>query len=129
MTIRYFCAFIIFLNIVSCSSEQKSATEKHLAGNPVFPGWYADPEAVIFDSTYWIYPTYSAEYEKQIFMDAFSSKDLVSWEKHSRIIDTAEIKWAKRAMWAPAILKKGEQYFLFFSANDVHPGEVGGIGV
>ena len=32
-------------------------------------------------------------------------------------------------MWAPAIVKKDKSYFLFFSANDVHPGEVGGIGV
>ena len=35
----------------------------------------------------------------------------------------------KKAMWAPAIIKKGADYFLFFGANDVHPGEVGGIGV
>ena len=31
-------------------------------GNPIFPGWYADPEAVIFDQTCWIYPTSSAAY-------------------------------------------------------------------
>ncbi|HET7897469.1 MAG TPA: glycoside hydrolase family 43 protein, partial [Flavisolibacter sp.] len=81
------------------------------------------------DHTFWIYPTYSAPYEKQVFMDAFSSGDLKTWRKHSRIIDTAAVKWAKKAMWAPAIVKKGNAYFLFFSANDVHPGEVGGIGV
>ncbi|MBS1610204.1 MAG: arabinan endo-1,5-alpha-L-arabinosidase, partial [Bacteroidetes bacterium] len=27
------------------------------SGNPVFPGWYADPEGIIFNKTYWIYPT------------------------------------------------------------------------
>ena len=32
-------------------------------------------------------------------------------------------------MWAPAIVKKDNRYFLFFSANDVHEGEVGGIGI
>ncbi len=32
-------------------------------------------------------------------------------------------------MWAPSIIKKNNQYFFFFGANDVHPGEVGGIGV
>lgn len=97
--------------------------------NPVFPGWYADPEAAIFGKTYWIYPTYSAPYKQQVFLDAFSSKDLKHWKKHSRIIDTVAVKWANKAMWAPAIIKKGRQYFLFFSANDVHPGEIGGIGV
>jgi Beta-xylosidase len=87
--------------------------------NPIVDGWYADPEGVIFDSTYWIYPTYSARYEKQVFLDAFSSKDMVNWQKHSRILDTSAIKWARMAMWAPAIIKKEDRYFLFFSANDI----------
>lgn len=97
--------------------------------NPVLPGWYADPDAAFFGKTCWIYPTYSAPYEQQVFLDAFSSRDLKTWKKHPRIIDTAAVKWAKKALWAPAIVKKGRKYYLFFSANDVHPGEVGGIGV
>jgi beta-xylosidase len=39
------------------------------------------------------------------------------------------VKWAKKAMWAPAIVQKDSLYYLFFSANDVHPAEIGGIGV
>lgn len=99
------------------------------SGNPIIKGWYADPEAAIFGRQFWIYPTYSAPYEQQVFLDAFSSNNLVSWKKHEHIIDTAAVKWAKKAMWAPAIIQKGSLYYLFFSANDVHPGEVGGIGV
>jgi len=37
------------------------------SGNPVFPGWYADPEAEVFGKQYWIYPTYSAPFDKQVF--------------------------------------------------------------
>lgn len=104
--------------------------QKKFSGNPLFPGWYADPEGVIFDQTYWIYPTYSAPYDQQVFMDAFSSKDLVQWTKHERIIDTAAVKWARRALWAPAIIKKNNRYFLFFGANDIqNDQEKGGIGV
>ncbi|MFD3002384.1 glycoside hydrolase family 43 protein [Pontibacter toksunensis] len=100
------------------------------AGNPVFPGWYADPEGIIFGNKYWIYPTYSAPYEKQVFMDAFSSPDLVNWTKHSRIIDTASVKWAHKAMWAPSIIQKDKKYYLFFGANDIQSdNELGGIGV
>jgi beta-xylosidase len=98
-------------------------------GNPIFPGWYADPEAIVFDNRFWIYPTYSAPYEQQVFIDAFSSTDLKTWKKHPKVIDTAAVKWAKKAMWAPAIIRKDGLYYLFFSANDVHPGEIGGIGV
>jgi hypothetical protein len=32
------------------------------AGNPVFPGWYADPEGFTFNKRYWIYPSFSAPY-------------------------------------------------------------------
>lgn len=100
------------------------------SGNPLFPGWYADPEGIVFGKTYWIYPTYSAKYKEQVFMDAFSSADLVTWKKHERIIDTAAIKWAKKAMWAPSITQKDGKYYLFFGANDIQSDqEIGGIGV
>ena len=100
------------------------------SGNPLFEGWYADPEAQIFGKTYWIYPTYSAKYRDQVFMDAFSSKDLITWKKHERIIDTLSIKWANKAIWAPSITKKEGKYYLFFGANDIQSDkELGGIGV
>lgn len=99
------------------------------ARNPVFDGWYADPEGAVFGDTYWIYPTWSDLYENQVFIDCFSSKDLVNWERHHSIIDTCEVKWAEKCMWAPAIVEKDNRYYLFFSANDVHEGETGGIGV
>ncbi|TJZ63427.1 arabinan endo-1,5-alpha-L-arabinosidase [Sphingobacterium olei] len=97
--------------------------------NPIFEGYYADPEGIVYNNTFWVYPTFSAAYEDQIFFDAFSSKDLKTWTKHSRILDTTEVKWAKRAMWAPAVIEKDGKYYLFFGANDVHEGQVGGIGV
>ena len=105
--------------------------------NPVIDGWYADPEGVIFGKQYWIYPTYSAKYKQQVFLDAFSSADMVHWKKHPHIIDTATVKWAHMAIWAPAIVRKGKQYFLFFSANDIQSklrngvkdDTLGGIGI
>ncbi|HET9052982.1 MAG TPA: glycoside hydrolase family 43 protein [Cyclobacteriaceae bacterium] len=99
-------------------------------GNPVIPGYYADPEGIVFGNTYWIYPTFSAPYDKQVFFDAFSSSDLVRWTKHERILDTANVKWAKRAVWAPSVIEKEGKYFLFFGANDIqNDNEYGGIGI
>ena len=98
--------------------------------NPVFSGWYADPEGIVIGDNYWVYPTYSAPYEDQVFLDAFSSPDLVNWEYHQKIIDTASVKWANKAMWAPSIIRKDNKYFLFFGANDIQSDqEEGGIGV
>jgi len=120
---------LFILLMASCCIA--SAQEKKTSGNPIFPGWYADPEAKIFDKTYWVYPTYSAKYNEQVFMDAFSSKDLIHWTKHPRIVDSSAVKWVKRAMWAPAVTKKDGKYYLFFGANDIHDDqkEIGGIGV
>ena len=117
------------LSLAALMAPLASADEKS-SGNPVFEGWYADPEGIIFGDRYWIYPTYSAPYNEQIHFDAFSSPDLVKWKKHESILDTKDIKWAKRAMWAPSIIEKDRKYYLFFSANDIQNNEQeGGIGV
>ncbi|MRG43472.1 family 43 glycosylhydrolase [Chitinophaga sp. SYP-B3965] len=118
----------IFLWAILAVMTTSASAQK--AGNPVFPGWYADPEGIIFNKQYWIYPTFSAPYNQQVFFDAFSSPDLIKWTKHSRILDTSAIKWAKRAMWAPSIIEKDKKYYLFFGANDIQKdSELGGIGV
>ena len=103
---------------------------KTTSGNPIFPGWYADPEAKVFGSEYWIYPTYSDRYENQTFFDAFSSSDLVHWTKHAHLFGTNEIAWAHRAMWAPAVAEKDGRYYFFFGANDIqNDHQIGGIGI
>jgi len=114
------CIIIVFL--CGCTKENAVLTAK-TSGNPVFEGWYADPEGAVFGSEYWIFPTWSADYKEQVFLDAFSSTDLVAWEKHPSIIDTSRVSWANKSMWAPAIIEKDRMYYLFFSANDVQrPG-------
>ena len=100
------------------------------SGNPVFEGWYADPEGAVFNKEYWIYPTYSAEYRDQIHFDAFSSKDLVNWTKHENVLTNKEITWAWQAMWAPSVVENNGKYYFFFGANDIqNNNEKGGIGV
>jgi beta-xylosidase len=100
------------------------------SGNPVFTGNYADPEAAIFANEYWIYPTYSAPYNDQLFFDAFSSKDLVAWKKHPRVLTAASVPWARRAMWAPSVVENDGKYYFFFGANDIQNDQQhGGIGV
>jgi beta-xylosidase len=117
--------FLFLLITVSHLNAQQPTS-----GNPIIKGWYADPEAAIFNDQYWVYLTYSDKYEKQVFFDAFSSPDLVSWSSHKHILDTAAVKWAKRAMWAPAIVRKDGKFYFFFAANDIQNNNgKGGIGV
>ncbi|OHX64268.1 glycoside hydrolase family 43 protein [Flammeovirga pacifica] len=110
---------VLFLFFLSSCQVSNSKQEVSDSKNPVFPGWYADPEGVVFGNEYWIYPTYSAKYTNQVYFDAFSSKDLVHWTKHEHVLDTSNVQWAKQALWAPSIIQKEDKYFFFFSANDV----------
>ena len=145
-----------FLLIVSAGAFSQGKKNIEKSGNPIFPGWYADPEAHIFDNTYWVYPTYSDDYNnvgqakqnlsehqkeiqkntinpvylKQTFLDAFSSKDLVHWKKHPHVVDIKNVKWAAYAIWAPSITKKDGKYYIFFGANDIqNDNQPGGIGI
>ena len=124
---RIYCyAFLLWV----AANQARAQADPLKSGNPILKGWYADPEAAIFKKQYWIYPTWSDKYNKQVFFDAFSSPDLLHWKKHEHILDTASVKWAKRAMWAPAIVEKNRKYYLFFSANDIqNNNEYGGIGI
>ena len=107
-----------------------AALQTPRSGNPILDGWYADPEVRVFNERYWIYPTYSAPYGQQLFLDAFSSTDLVTWTKHPRVLDAVNVKWATRAIWAPSIVERDGWYYLFFGANDIQTDQqVGGIGV
>lgn len=126
---KYLLSVCLVCGWLGGSPVQAQSDQSPKAGNPVFEGRYADPEGIIFGDRYWIFPTCSEPFDEQVSFDAFSSPDLVTWTKHERIIDTAEVKWARRAMWAPAILKKDRKYYFFFGANDIHRDGEGGIGV
>jgi len=149
--------FLFPLGVVLKLTAQPQALNdtSSFSGNPLFPGWYADPEGTIFGNEYWIYPTYSGEtgdldsvvvlsekqkqlqkntinqqYLKQTFFDAFSSPDLINWQKHPHVLDVGNVSWAAYSMWAPSIIKKGKKYYLFFGANDIQSNtQEGGIGV
>ena len=149
---------LLFLltGIVTSGFAQKpnpAMKKKNLSGNPIFEGWYADPEGTIYGDEYWVYPTLSdvygnykpidenlltprqkltinKDYLKQTYLDAFSSKDLVTWTKHPKVLDIKDISWAAFAIWAPATMHANGKYYLFFGANDIQSDkEYGGIGV
>ncbi|KAH8165192.1 glycosyl hydrolase family 43 [Xylaria polymorpha] len=104
------------------------------SGNPFVDGWYADPDTEFYDGKYWVFPTSSYLYEQQTYLDAFSSSDLINWEKHPNILTTKDVSWANRAVWAPAPIFRNGKYYIYFGANDIQEGEpeagvIGGIGV
>ena len=70
----------IYMLIVCCrvksscgqpKQQQEAVADVATSGNPIFEGWYADPEGIIYGDTYWVFPTWSDAYEKQTHLTAF----------------------------------------------------------
>lgn len=99
--------------------------------NPIVKGYYADPEARFYEGRYYIYVTKSfTSYGEQLNIDAFSSVDLVHWEKHPNIIDMSGYPYIHRAVWAPTIIEKNGKYYLIFASNDIQSNdEIGGLEI
>jgi hypothetical protein len=98
-----FFSLVLLPNLAAQFSTKKSQ-------NPIVGGWYADPEGVIFDDKFWVFPTYSAKYKHQVFMDAFSSKDMVTWERHLSVLNLMQ----KRFVYIPKPL-----FLLYIVANSL----------
>jgi beta-xylosidase len=88
-------------------------------GNPIFEGWYADPEIHYFEDRFWIYPTTSMKFDDQTYFEAFTSRDLVSWDRHGKILDFTDVSWStNRCAWAPSCAYKNGACYFYFSAGD-----------
>ncbi|KAI1147516.1 glycosyl hydrolase [Nemania diffusa] len=128
---------LIFLTITRAlpfMSQPKLDYTTSEAGNPFVDGWYADPDTEFYEGKYWVFPTSSYGYDQQTYLDAFSSPNLIHWEKHENILTIKDVKWATRAVWAPAPISRHGKYYLYFGANDIQEGQpeagvIGGIGV
>lgn len=87
--------------------------------NPIDNGWYADPEARLYEGEYWIYATRSRRYADQLNLDAFHSPDGKVWTKVESIVDMSGFPHVWQAVWAPTILEHRGKYYLVFATNDI----------
>lgn len=102
-------------------------------GNPILPGFHADPEILYSNKTgkYYIYSTTDGKpgwggYKYYVY----SSSDLKEWKNEGVVLDAKsdQISWANGNLWAPAAIEVKQKdgnykYFLYYSAN---PKEKGG---
>lgn len=98
--------------------------------NPIVDGWYADPEARVYNGKIYIYVTRSLPYKEQHNLDVVISSDLVDFQIEKSILDMKTFKGAEFAIWAPSVVEKNGSYYIIFAANDIHKNEeVGGLYV
>ena len=69
----------------ACAEGERSWT------NPLFEGWYADPQIRRYGDNWWVFPTGSGPFAKQPGFDVFSSKDLKTWTRHQRVLTTNDV--------------------------------------
>ncbi len=97
-------------------------------GNPILPGFHADPEVLASRKTgrFYVYPT-SDGYASWggSYFDVFSSPDLVHFTNEGTILNLksgGDVAWATGNAWAPCIEEKwmdGKwKYFFYFSGQN-----------
>ncbi len=96
--------------------------------NPIIDGWYADPEARVYNGKVYIYVTRSLPFEEQHNLDLIVSEDLIHFTKKESILDMSTFKGATFAIWAPSVVEQNGRYYIIFAANNIHEdGEDGGL--
>ena len=99
----------------------RGQTERDLAiepPKPILEGFTADPHVVVFDDTYYVYPTSDKSEWQTTDFSCWSSKDLIHWKNEGMILDvTSQLKWANLRAWAPAMIRRDGQYFFYFCAD------------
>jgi len=85
---------------------------------PILEGYTADPHAVLFDDTYYVYPTSDKPNWQTTDFSCWSSKDLIHWKNEGIVLDvTKDLTWAKSRGWAPAAIRRDGKYFFYFAAE------------
>jgi len=92
--------------------------------NPLFDG--ADPDILIANKTYWIYPTSEGSNDKDCFL-AYSSPDLKIWTLRGTILKMKDIAWIgadgakSHELWAPGIFASRGKYYLYYAVGPQNP--------
>ncbi|NQX13058.1 family 43 glycosylhydrolase [Microbacteriaceae bacterium VKM Ac-2855] len=101
-------------------TSRANGEEAALAGRPVIPGLYADPNIVELEGRFYLYPTTDgSDGWAATAFEAFSSEDLVTWTSEGEIFSVArDTTWAQGKAWAPAVIGRNGRYYLYFSAEE-----------
>jgi len=107
--------------VIDVAEEAPAADAQSLPGtnNPVLSGLYADPNIVVFDGTFYLYPTTDGvDGWGATSFTVFSSTNMVKWTRGGVILDVpTALTWATGHAWAPSIVRVASTYYFYFSAD------------
>ena len=94
------------------TASKTYAVTVEVNGNPILPGFHADPEVLASRKTgrFYVYPTSDGyPHWGGSFFDVFSSPDLVHFTNEGTILNLksgGDVSWATGNAWAPCIEEK-----------------------
>lgn len=93
-------------------------------GNPILPGYFADPSAYKFGDTFYIYATSCGYHVGQEagWPMVWSSKDFVNWKAKKLIFKTQKGRDfnVSGGFWAPSAIEHNGKYYISFTYNDYY---------
>ncbi len=106
-------------------------------GNPVVTDMFtADPSPLVHDDTLYIYTGHDIQNETDTFFKmhdwyAFSTTDMVDYEKHGPLLSVDDFAWAKGDAFASHCIERDGKFYWYVSLRhkDVHVNEGFAIGV
>ncbi len=107
MLIRILLTFVFCQSMFFANFAQSLKFDIANAGNPVIPGFFADPSIVKMDNKYYIYATTVSKYMEPV---VWISKNMCEWEVKPLGITGIHL------FWAPSVIKgENGKYYLYYT--------------
>lgn len=113
---RYFLLIPALLCLCLSGYSQQVKYNSPSAGNPLLPGYFADPTVRKFGDTYYIYATTDGTAGGLGPSQVWTSKDFVNWT-------LSPMNWpTTRQVWAPDVMQgtDGRYYFYYSQACKIY---------
>ncbi len=114
-----FKSFLFSICLITGLGAKAQSVDTLNAPAAALPGVYADPNIAAFNKKFYIYPTTDGTVGwMSTYFTCWSSNNLVDWKNEGVILDLPkDLTWAKERAWAPAIAKKNNKYYFYYSAD------------
>ena len=107
---KYFFFFLLFCSAIAGCKNTENAIEEP-KGQPVVT--LGDPFILLHNDIYYAYGTNADE-----GIEVYTSPDLATWEKQSKLALHKDDTWADRWFWAPEVYLVNGKFYMYFSADE-----------
>lgn len=112
--------FFFFLSFYFTSKAQKPLISHIYAADPSAHVWKNDT------STLWLYTSHDVpgtnHHATMFDYHVFSTKDLVNWTDHGRVLSVDDVNWAIDYAWAIDAVYRHDKYYLIFCMHETTTG-------